>query len=154
MAATDPSGTYAATSARRPMRGYIAVLALFANNNAEQTTIYLTKGAVSEVGVWAEEVDSSITVTMTGTLEQGTTSRHPSPICATATCWSMAFVFFKLDEITPEMMGALTALNRLRRVQVRHAAGRRQPRTRHHADAPGRRQPDHVDGLPQRPTAH
>src|SRR5690606_33450761 len=71
MAATDPSGTYATNvypAADAP--GYIAVLALYANNNAEQTSIYLTKGAVSEVGIWAEEIDGSITVTMTGTLEQ------------------------------------------------------------------------------------
>ncbi|MCB0049307.1 MAG: copper resistance protein NlpE N-terminal domain-containing protein, partial [Caldilinea sp.] len=81
-----------------------------ANNNAEQTTIYLTKGAVSEVGVWAEEVDGSITVTMTGTLEQE--YDEPSPVTYLRDGDLLvdgAFVFFKLDEITPEMMDALTA---------------------------------------------
>ncbi|MCO5208925.1 MAG: copper resistance protein NlpE [Caldilinea sp.] len=111
MAATDPSGTYATNVyPAADAAGYIAVLALFANNNAEQTTIYLTKGAVSEVGVWAEEVDGSITVTMTGTLEQE--YDEPSPVTYLRDGDLLvdgAFVFFKLDEITPEMMDALTA---------------------------------------------
>ena len=110
-AATDPSGTYATNvypAADAP--GYIAVLALYANNNAEQTSIYLTKGAVSEVGIWAEEIDGSITVTMTGTLEK----EYDEPASVTYLrdgdlLVDGPFVFFKLDEITPEMMDALTA---------------------------------------------
>ena len=110
MAATDPSGTYTTNVyPAADAAGYIAVLSLYANNNAEQTTIYLTKGAVSEVGVWAKELDGSITVTMTGTLEKE--YDEPSPVSYLRDGDLLvdgAFVFFKLDEITPEMMDALT----------------------------------------------
>lgn len=109
-AATDPSGTYATNVyPAADAAGYIAVLSLYANNNAEQTTIYLTKGAISEVGVWAKELDGSITVTMTGTLEKE--YDEPSPVSYLRDGDLLvdgAFVFFKLDEITPEMMDALT----------------------------------------------
>lgn len=109
-AATDPRGTYTTNVyPAADAAGYIAVLSLYANNNAEQTTIYLTKGAISEVGVWAEEIDGSITVTMTGTLEK----EYDEPVPVTYLrdgdlLVDGAFVFFKLDEITPEMMDALT----------------------------------------------
>jgi len=110
-AAIDPSGVYATNVyPAADAAGYIAVLALYADNNAEQTTIYLTKGAVSEVGVWSKEIDTSITVTLTGTLEQA--YEEPSPVTYLRDGDRLVdgpFVFFRLDEITPERMEELVA---------------------------------------------
>ncbi|MBK8797875.1 MAG: copper resistance protein NlpE N-terminal domain-containing protein [Anaerolineales bacterium] len=53
--AVDPSGVYGSNVyPAADAAGYVMVLALYDNNNAEQTTIYLTKGASSEVGTWAK----------------------------------------------------------------------------------------------------
>lgn len=49
--------------------GYTVILALYDNGAAEQTSVYLTKGAVTEVGEWVEEEDGSITVTLTGLMD-------------------------------------------------------------------------------------
>lgn len=111
IAAIDPSGTYVTNVyPAADAAGYIAVLTLYANNAAEQTTIYLTKGAISEVGVWAEELDASITVTMTGTPDLA--YEAPSPVTYLRDGNLLVdglFVFLRLDEITPEMMDRLAA---------------------------------------------
>ncbi|MFN3333975.1 MAG: copper resistance protein NlpE N-terminal domain-containing protein, partial [Caldilinea sp.] len=61
LATADPVGTYVTNVyPAADAAGYIVVLSLYANNNAEQTTIYLTKGAVTEVGVWEIQDDGSI----------------------------------------------------------------------------------------------
>jgi hypothetical protein len=108
--AVDPSGVYGSNVyPAADAAGYVMVLALYDNNNAEQTTIYLTKGANSEVGTWAEEIDGSITVTMTGTVDK----EYDEPA---VTLYSRSgeilqdgvFMLFKLQEITPEMMDAMT----------------------------------------------
>jgi hypothetical protein len=60
--------------------GYTVILALYENGAAEQTTVYLTKGAVTEVGEWVEEDDGSITVTLTGLMDE---DPYAEPIVAT-----------------------------------------------------------------------
>jgi uncharacterized lipoprotein NlpE involved in copper resistance len=111
MVAADPSGTYVSNVyPAADAAGYVTLLSLFANNNAEQTTVYLTKGAVTEVGVWEKLDDGSIVVTLTGTPEEAYDEE-----VATTYDWSGemlqdgAFLLFKLLEITPSMMDAATA---------------------------------------------
>jgi len=60
--------------------GYTVILALYENGAAEQTTVYLTKGAVTEVGEWVEEKDGAVTVTMTGLMDE---DPYDEPIVAT-----------------------------------------------------------------------
>jgi len=80
MTQADPSGTYVTNVyPAADAAGYIVVLTLYANNNAEQTTIYLTKGAITEVGVWETQDDGSIAVTITGTLEEEYDRLSPLP---------------------------------------------------------------------------
>ncbi|MFO7633025.1 MAG: copper resistance protein NlpE N-terminal domain-containing protein [Caldilinea sp.] len=109
MATLDPSGTYVSNLyPAADAAGYIVVLSLYANNAAEQTTIYLTKGATTEVGAWAEEDDGSITVTITGTIEEEyeqesvTVYSHSDEMLQDG-----PFLLFKLIEVTPSMMDAM-----------------------------------------------
>ena len=108
----DPAGVYVSNVyPAADAAGYVVLLALYDNGNAEQTTTYLTKGAVTEIGAWAEEPDGSITVTMTAQLDG---DEYAEP---TVTLYAREgevlidgpFELFKLDEITPEMMDAMTA---------------------------------------------
>ena len=90
--------------------GLITVLALYANNNAEQTSIYLTKGAIGEVGTWAIDADGVLTVTMTGTAEQ----EYADPALTVYLVDGEAltdgpFVLSRLPEVTPAEMDAMTA---------------------------------------------
>jgi hypothetical protein len=69
---TDPSGVYGSdvyVSEDFP-EGYTVVLALYEDGTAEQTTVFMTEGAATEVGEWVEEEDHSITVTLTGYLDE------------------------------------------------------------------------------------
>lgn len=107
----DPSGTYVTNVyPAADAAGSIIVLTLYANNNAEQTTIYLTKGAVTEVGVWEMEDDDSITVTITGTMEEAyeqesvTNYRYFGDMLQSGT-----LLFFRLAEITPSTLDSMLA---------------------------------------------
>lgn len=110
MVSADPSGTYVTNVyPAADAAGYVVLLSLFANNNVEQTSIYLTKGAVTEVGTWEKLEDGSVAVTITGTADEA----YDEPSTTTYE-WSGemlqdgAFLFFKLLEITPAMMEAAT----------------------------------------------
>jgi hypothetical protein len=109
--AVDPSGVYVSNVyPAADAAGYIALLALYDNGAAEQTTTYLTKGAITEIGAWAEEIDGSISVTITSQLE-GDEYAEPAVTLYTRDGELLAdgpFVLFKLEEITPEMMDAMT----------------------------------------------
>ncbi len=109
--AVDPSGVYVSNVyPAADAAGYVALLALYDNGAAEQTTTYLTKGAITEIGAWAEEIDGSISVTMTGPLE-GDAYAEPAVTLYTRNGDLLAdgpFVLFKLEEITPEMIDAMT----------------------------------------------
>lgn len=90
--------------------GLVMVLALFANNNAEQTSIYLTKGAVVEVGTWEVDAAGVLTVTLTGTSEKA--YNEPSATAYTVDGDTLAhgpFELTKLPEVTPADMDAMTA---------------------------------------------
>jgi uncharacterized lipoprotein NlpE involved in copper resistance len=111
LTAADPSGTYVTNVyPAADAAGYIVVLSLYANNNVEQTTIYLTKGAVTEIGVWEMQDDGSIAVTITGSMEEGyeqesvTVYRQSGDMLQDG-----AFFLFKLSEISPAMMDAMLA---------------------------------------------
>ena len=110
-AAVNPAGTYVSNVyPAASASGLVMVLSLFDNNNAEQTSIYVAKGAVSEVGIWSQEIDGSITVTMTGNLSD----TYSSPTGVTYfrdgdVLQDGAFVLFRLEQITPAMMDAMTA---------------------------------------------
>ena len=110
-AAVNPAGTYVSNVyPAADASGLVMVLTLFDNNAAEQTSIYATKGAIFEVGAWAEEIDGAITVTMTGTLSD----TYASPAGVTYTregdvLQSGAFQLYRLEQITPAMMDAMTA---------------------------------------------
>lgn len=109
--AVDPAGVYSSNVyPAADAAGYIAVLALYENGHAEQTTIYLTKGAVSELGTWAAAVDGSLTVTMTAQLD-GDEYRTPAVTQYARDGEILTdgpFMLFKLEEITPAMMDELT----------------------------------------------
>ncbi len=69
---TDPSGVYGSdvyVSEDFPA-GYTVVLALYEDGTTEQTTVFMTEGAVTEVGEWVEEEDYSVTVTLAGYLDE------------------------------------------------------------------------------------
>ena len=108
---TDPSGTYVSSvypAADGP--GLITVLALFPNNNAEQTSIYLTKGAIGEIGTWELGAGNALTVTLTGTPDK----KYEKPATSVykldgETLTDGPFVLNKLHEITPAEMDAMTA---------------------------------------------
>ncbi|MCL4826308.1 MAG: copper resistance protein NlpE N-terminal domain-containing protein [Caldilinea sp.] len=111
LATADPVGTYVTNVyPAADAAGYVVVLSLYANNNAEQTTIYLTKGAVTEVGVWEIQDDGSISVTITGSMDEAyeqesvTIYRQSGDMLQNG-----AFFFFKLSEISPAMMDAMLA---------------------------------------------
>lgn len=110
-AAFNPAGTYVSNVyPAASASGLVMVLSLFDNNNAEQTSIYVARGAVSEVGIWAEEIDGSITVTMTGNLSD----TYAAPVGVTYlrdgdVLQDGPFMLFRLKEITPDMMDAMTA---------------------------------------------
>lgn len=108
----DPAGVYVSNVyPAADAAGYVVLLALYDNGNAEQTTTYLTKGAISEVGVWAEELDGSVTVTMTAQLD-GDEYAEPTVTLYTREGEILIdgpFALFKLEQITPEMMDAMLA---------------------------------------------
>lgn len=108
----DPAGVYVSkVYPAADAAGYVALLALYDNGNAEQTTTYLTKGAITEIGVWTEEIDGSITVTMTAQLD-GDAYAEPAVTLYTRDGEILAdgpFMLSKLEEITPEMMDAMMA---------------------------------------------
>ncbi|HHY56588.1 MAG TPA: copper resistance protein NlpE [Chloroflexi bacterium] len=108
----DPAGVYVSNVyPAADAAGYVVLLALYDNGNAEQTTTYLTKGAITEIGVWAEELDGAITLTMTAQMDG---DEYAEP---TVTFYAREgeiltdgpFALFKLEQITPEMMDAMTA---------------------------------------------
>lgn len=110
--AIDPAGVY--TSNVYPAAdaaGYIALLALYDTGAAEQTTTYLGKGAITEIGTWVEEIDGAITVTMTAQLD-GDEYTEPAVVLYAregGLLMDGPFTLFKLEEITPEMMDVMTA---------------------------------------------
>jgi uncharacterized lipoprotein NlpE involved in copper resistance len=90
--------------------GLITVLALYANGNAEQTSIYLTKGAFGEVGTWAIDAAGVLTVTMTGTPEEAYATPAVTGYAVDGeTLIDGPFVLTKLPEVTPAEMDAMTA---------------------------------------------
>ncbi len=109
MAGKDPSGTYVTNVyPAADAAGYVVVLTLYANNNAEQTTIYLTKGAVTEVGTWEAQNDGSIALTITGTMEEEYAKSTVTVLSRTGDMLQDgALLFFLLSEITPAMMDAM-----------------------------------------------
>ena len=110
--AVDPAGVYVSNVyPAADAAGYVALLALYDNGAAEQTTTYLTKGATTEIGAWAEEIDGSITVTMTAQLDGDEYAEPAVTLFAREGEILMdgAFMLFRLEEITPEMMDALSA---------------------------------------------
>lgn len=89
--------------------GLVMVLALYANNNAEQTSIYLTKGAVVEVGTWELDAAGVLTVTLTGTTEKKYS--EPADTAYTVDGDTLAhgpFELTKLPEVTAEDMNDMT----------------------------------------------
>ncbi|HAJ37323.1 MAG TPA: hypothetical protein DCL15_16765, partial [Chloroflexi bacterium] len=108
----DPAGVYVSNVyPAADAAGYVVLLALYDSGNAEQTTTYLTKGAISEIGVWAEELDGSITVTMTAQLDG---DEYAEPVVTLyaregETLIDGPFELVKLEQITPEMMDAMMA---------------------------------------------
>ena len=110
--AVDPAGVYGANIyPAADAAGYTVILALYDNGNAEQTSVYLTQGAVSEIGTWVEEIDGAVTVTMTGQLdgEEYTEPAVTQYARDGETLTDGPFMLYKLEEITPEMMDAMSA---------------------------------------------
>lgn len=108
----DPAGVYVSNVyPAADAAGYVVLLALYDNGNAEQTTTYLTRGAVTEIGAWAKEPDGSLTVTMTAQLDGDEYAEPVVTLYARAgeILTDGSFELFKLEEITPEMMDAMTA---------------------------------------------
>jgi hypothetical protein len=109
----DASGTYVSSVyPAADASGLVEVLALYENGNVEQTTIYLGKGNVVEVGTWRTEADETVTVTLTGTSEQS----YEQPAVTTYTRESDmlvdgVFKLMKLPVVTPEEMNAATSSN-------------------------------------------
>ena len=90
--------------------GLITVLALYANGNTEQTSIYLTKGAISEVGTWEFNATDTLTVTLTGAADK--TYDEPAVTVYAVDGEALSdgpFVLTMLPEVTPEEMEAMTA---------------------------------------------
>ncbi len=90
--------------------GLITVLALYANKNAEQTSIYLTKGAISEVGTWEFNATDTLTVTLTGAADKTYDAPAVTVYAVDGEALSDGpFVLTMLPEVTPEEMDAMTA---------------------------------------------
>ncbi len=108
----DSAGTYATTKVypAADAAGYLFVLSLFANGNAEQTSIYITKGAITEIGTWAAGENDTIEVTVTGTADKP----YDKPATTTYTqdgdtLVDGAIVLTRLPQVTPEEMDAMTS---------------------------------------------
>jgi hypothetical protein len=85
-------------------------LTLYANHAAEQTTLYLGKGTVTEVGTWASQLDATLAVTLTGTLEEAYATAAITVYTRTeGSLQNGLFSFFKLTEITPAMLESRAA---------------------------------------------
>ena len=123
LAASDPSGTYVTNLyPAADAAGTVGLLTLYANHAAEQTTVYLGKGAVTEVGSWASQPDATLTVTLTGTLTVTLTGTLTGTLeeayeTAATTVYTRTegglqsglFSFFRLTEITPAMLESMAA---------------------------------------------
>lgn len=88
----------------------ITVLSLFANQNAQQDSIYVGKATITEQGGWKVDAAGVLTVTLTGTADD----TYASPSVAVyvvdgAMLVDGAFVLNKLREVTPAEMDAMTA---------------------------------------------
>lgn len=108
----DPSGVYvSAVYPAADASGMLELLALYPNNNAQLISIYVGKDApVVENGAWALTADGAVELTLTGTVDQ----TYDQPSVTTYTRGGAAlddglFVLFRLDEVTPEEMDAMTA---------------------------------------------
>lgn len=114
--AGSPAGVYGSdVYPAADAAGYTVILALYENGAAEQTTVYLTKGAVTEVGEWVEEDDGSITVTLTGLMDE---DAYAEPIVMTYArdvqgdvLYDNDLDLYKLDEISVDDMPADEAMD-------------------------------------------
>jgi len=111
LAASDPSGTYVTdVYPAADAAGTVGLLTLYANHAAEQTTVYLGKGTVTEVGTWASQLDATLAVTLTGTLEEAYATAATTVYTRTGgSLQNGLFSFFKLTEITPAMLESRAA---------------------------------------------
>lgn len=111
LAASDPSGTYVTNVyPAADAAGTVGLLTLYANHAAEQTTLYLGKGTVTEVGTWASQLDATLAVTLTGTLEEAYATAAITVYTRTeGSLQNGLFSFFKLTEITPAMLESRAA---------------------------------------------
>lgn len=108
----DPSGTYvSAVYPAADASGMLELLALYPNNNAQLITLYVGKDApVVENGAWQLTADGAVELTLAGTVDQ----TYDNPVVTTYTRGGDAlddglFVLFRLNEVTPQDMDALTA---------------------------------------------
>jgi heat shock protein HslJ len=107
-AMANPAGTYVSRLyPAADASGLLMVLSLFANNNAEQVSIYVGKGTVVEQGTWAENDDGSIAVSLTGTAER--TYASPAEMTYTRDRDLLSdgiFEFTRVEQVTPAEMAA------------------------------------------------
>jgi heat shock protein HslJ len=107
-AMVNPAGTYVSRLyPAADASGLLMVLSLFANNNAEQVSIYAGKGTVVEQGTWAENDDGSVAVSITGTAER--TYASPAEITYMRDRDVLSdgtFEFTRVEQVTPAEMAA------------------------------------------------
>ncbi|MCB0070073.1 MAG: copper resistance protein NlpE N-terminal domain-containing protein, partial [Caldilineaceae bacterium] len=88
--------------------GLITVLALYPNGNLEQTSIYLGKDAVTEIGTWETSDDGMVDVTVTGTPEKAYDEPVDAGYVLTGThLMGDAIALMHVNQITPAMMEAV-----------------------------------------------